>query len=1054
MSNQLKLTDCQTPFKVAAPDNFDSYLWDNGDQTRITTRTTTGGMWCRVTSATGCQFTLSGYVTTGAVTTPAFIQDIICEGESYNANYFSLPSQPPGVHKYYNTFINPATCDDSQTTELELTVIQRYNHIKAAICHGNDYTQNGFNITQPAVGVRRDTVKIGNTAGCDEYNVLELTVNISFEMPDIIIGDDSPCTGELVNYTFTGSETLTKFEWVFPDNAVVTKGRYTSQVTLYYTNNTPGQLVLKGENGCNTGSAQLPVHPRQTHNIQLNEQVCQGDEYNRHNFNLGVRDIVGYFVYEKHLKSSLGCDSSVTLALNVLPVPVVRIEPKDPVLCNPGDEIALYAITGDMEWDEEDENDGDYPFVFIYDCKLDYLWNTGETTASITKNPTGTTTYTVTVTTESNCSATASQTVVVNTHAPQTINAGICEGETYNGFGFTENKTGTYTKTVSQDNCSVLLTLNLTVHPAYHNTIRDVACYGVPYQKHGMDFTLYKEGLHVETFRFLRATGCDSLVTFEIEVHPSPVTPIRDTICQNQTYAKHGFTLPAQVIAGEHTYTLPLSTSKNCDSTVILNLLVNPLYVNIISDEDTIGNRYKKYGFDKLLTTTGLQSHTLYLKSKTTDCDSTVILNLNVVDRTTVLNKTICQNDSYFFKNEYLNTSGVYRDTLQGAFGNDSIILLNLTVHPVDMIKLPEKTIYIGKGYFENGFNIPPQYAKGPLSDTLFLQNRFDCDSTVILNLEVICPPPVETPFYETVCLGESYSGHGFVLPSQGVAGNFIHQRKLTDMYDCDSTVTLYLTVKPLQEVTLNARVTINEPYNANGFSVPPQPEPGLLTFKHTDKDNYGCDSVTILNLEVVCPLPAETPYYETVCQGESYSGHGFTLPPYNVPGSYTHQRVLIDVHGCDSIIMLYLTVKPLSEKSFTARIPINEPYNADGFSVPPQPEPGFFTFERRLKDHYGCDSVLTLHLTTYVEIIPDEYFSPNGDGIKDVWNIKNIEYFEVASVEIYDRFGKLLMRCTGNFTPWDGNYLGNPMPSTDYWYVIILKEEEKQYVGHFTLIR
>ena len=36
----------------------------------------------------------------------------------------------------------------------------------------------------------------------------------------------------------------------------------------------------------------------------------------------------------------------------------------------------------------------------------------------------------------------------------------------------------------------------------------------------------------------------------------------------------------------------------------------------------------------------------------------------------------------------------------------------------------------------------------------------------------------------------------------------------------------------------------------------------------------------------------------------------------------------------------------------------------------------------------------------------------------------------------------------------WDGNYHDKPQPSTDYWYVITLKkEEEKQYVGHFTVI-
>jgi gliding motility-associated-like protein len=207
-----------------------------------------------------------------------------------------------------------------------------------------------------------------------------------------------------------------------------------------------------------------------------------------------------------------------------------------------------------------------------------------------------------------------------------------------------------------------------------------------------------------------------------------------------------------------------------------------------------------------------------------------------------------------------------------------------------------------------------------------------------------------------------------------------------------------------------------------------------------------------MLNVRI-CPLPAP-PLKDTICQGESYNRYGFTLPAQHIPDNHTYLQELTGMYGCDSIVTLHLTVRPLPEKSFTARIPVNEPYNANGFSVPPQQKTGVFSFENQFNNHYGCDGVATLHLTVYAEIIPDKYFSPNNDEINDGWNIKNIEYFHVVSVEIYDRFGKLLIRYTGQFTPWDGKYLGNPMPSTDYWYVITLEEEVKQHVGHFTLLR
>jgi gliding motility-associated-like protein len=62
--------------------------------------------------------------------------------------------------------------------------------------------------------------------------------------------------------------------------------------------------------------------------------------------------------------------------------------------------------------------------------------------------------------------------------------------------------------------------------------------------------------------------------------------------------------------------------------------------------------------------------------------------------------------------------------------------------------------------------------------------------------------------------------------------------------------------------------------------------------------------------------------------------------------------------------------------------------------------------------------------------------------------------FLDIELIMIFDRFGKLLLRYDEYFTPWNGDYLGQKMPSGDYWYIIYLKREAKKYVGHFTLIR
>lgn len=107
-----------------------------------------------------------------------------------------------------------------------------------------------------------------------------------------------------------------------------------------------------------------------------------------------------------------------------------------------------------------------------------------------------------------------------------------------------------------------------------------------------------------------------------------------------------------------------------------------------------------------------------------------------------------------------------------------------------------------------------------------------------------------------------------------------------------------------------------------------------------------------------------------------------------------------------------------------------------------------------KVKDELGCASDTTITTPTYELEIPI-HFTPNGDGIDDVWEIKNLDKYPGASVKLYDRFGKQICDMTSEeMDAWDGTYNGHALPSTDYWYEIQIDELDKVYVGHFTLIR
>jgi gliding motility-associated-like protein len=102
--------------------------------------------------------------------------------------------------------------------------------------------------------------------------------------------------------------------------------------------------------------------------------------------------------------------------------------------------------------------------------------------------------------------------------------------------------------------------------------------------------------------------------------------------------------------------------------------------------------------------------------------------------------------------------------------------------------------------------------------------------------------------------------------------------------------------------------------------------------------------------------------------------------------------------------------------------------------------------------DSAGCQASKPFHY--FIPIIPAPIMTPNGDGIKDTWEIKNLEHYHVYRIRIFDRWGKLLKEYVNEYPGWDGTYKGIKMPSTDYWYTVNVDLNETNISGHFTLLR
>lgn len=171
----------------------------------------------------------------------------------------------------------------------------------------------------------------------------------------------------------------------------------------------------------------------------------------------------------------------------------------------------------------------------VYDTTLTYIWNTGSTDPHFSDVPLQTTNYTVTVSNAYGCTNSASVEVMVLDNEPQTYYDTICQGATYNSYGFS---------LTAEETANIL------------------------------DTTL---------FRIAGAAGCESEITVYLILLPPDVVEIEEH--GGQSFVWNGITYTQ-----EGTYTQYFNNIHGCDSTVILTLTLDGIEPDTTVVEETEPN--------------------------------------------------------------------------------------------------------------------------------------------------------------------------------------------------------------------------------------------------------------------------------------------------------------------------------------------------------------------------------------------------------------------------------------------------------------------------------
>ena len=391
-------------------------------------------------------------------------------------------------------------------------------------------------------------------------------------------------------------------------------------------------------------------------------------------------------------------------------------------------------------------------------------------------------------------------------------------------------------------------------------------------------------------------------------------------------------------------------------------------------------------------------------------CDSTVTFNVTVLDLIVEnIDTTICQGQSLTVNGVTYNTAGSYVDTaFYSQSGCDSVrYAINLQIDSF-VVETIDTTICQGQSLLVNGVSYT---TSGLFNDTAFYAAS-GCDSiqyVIDLQIDSFVVENIDT----VLCFGES------------------------------------IVVNGVQ-------------YDATGF------------YQDTLFYPSGCDQIQYnIDLEV---LDEKLGLIDTaICDGESIVVNG---TEYSVTTTGAQEVFVVGPYGCDSIVTINLQVNDLPALNASANPDsinnglstelvavgngdfIWESIQNDSIYVVTPSETSTYTVE--LIDANGC--VTEVSVTVYVlgaseeEIKIPDAFTPNGDGINDVFRMVAGQTLGEVELIIYNRWGDNLFQQTGDSgIAWDGTYQGQEQANDVYIYLFRVKtldDKEFFFQGEVTLYR
>ncbi len=395
-----------------------------------------------------------------------------------------------------------------------------------------------------------------------------------------------------------------------------------------------------------------------------------------------------------------------------------------------------------------------------------------------------------------------------------------------------------------------------------------------------------------------------------------------------------------------------------------------------------------------------------YLKSVVAGCDSAATLILNV-DSPVTKNIRLFDCNQIVYNGKIYTNSQTVRDTIRSITLCDSIYAIAEIT-----IALPPKTVT--KNFYDCSFVLYKgiTYTSSAIvKDTVYTTTG--CDSIYnVANITIAKPVFKDTLKYYSTCnqfiyKNITYTVSAIILDSVIKTQNGI----------CDSIQHYFkIDITPVLLKSIDKYYSSCDSVTLNGVDF-------FNSFTRTDtlKSYQGCDSIYT-----------------------NYTINIFPKPTIKFNSSIIYTTV-------NTPVLLSPTVTDADKYLWSPSIYLDNPAIQSPYCTPRKE----MHYKLQATSDSGCVKVGYVRVVVETPIKIPNVFSPNNDGINDTWQIEYLYSHPKAVVQIFNRYGQLLYKCSpGSYKPWNGKYKDADVPLGVYYYIINLSPNEAPIAGHVTILR